>query len=56
MGQRNEGEDGRQRGQQYRPGSLYRGLDDRIERVEPLAFVVMDLPDQDQRVAHQDAR
>src|SRR5438445_4369234 len=54
--QRDEGEDGCERGQDDGPRPLNGRLDDRIERREPFLEVVADLPEQDERVAHQDAR
>lgn len=56
MRQRNEGQDGGQRRQYHRPRTLNCGFHHCPERVQPFVFVVLDLPDQDQRVAHQDAR
>ncbi|MCY1455195.1 hypothetical protein D9M71_723100 [compost metagenome] len=35
---------------------MYCGFDYRVERIQPFLRVVMDLPDQNQRIAHQDAR
>ncbi len=46
--------DRRQRGQQNRAGALHRRLHHRVERIEPRLLVMMDLANQDQRIAHQD--
>lgn len=48
--------DRRQRGQQNRAGALHRRLHHRVERIEPRLLVMMDLANQDQRIAHQDPR
>ena len=56
MGERNERQDRRQRGQQNRAGALYCRLHHRVERIEPCLFVMVDLANQDQRIAHQDPR
>ncbi|MCY1220008.1 hypothetical protein D9M72_320070 [compost metagenome] len=56
MRQRYKGQDSRQRGQDHWPGTLHRGFDNSVERRQSRALVLVYLPDQDQRVAHQDAR
>ncbi len=56
MSERNERRDRRQRGQQNRAGALHRRLHHRVERIEPRLLVMMDLANQDQRIAHQDPR
>src|ERR1051325_1950134 len=54
--QRDEGEDGRERGQDDGPRPLNRRFYDGVERSEALLQIVVDLSEEDERVAHQDAR
>src|SRR6516165_10696367 len=54
-GQGNEGQHGCKRRQNHGPCALDGGLDDGLIGIEALLLIGMDLPYQDQGVAHQDA-
>lgn len=52
MGERDERKNRRQRRQDHWSSALYGGFDNGTERVQALLFVMVDLPNQYQRVAH----
>ena len=56
MRQWDEREDGSERGQDDGPRTLNRRFYDGVERSEALLQIVVDLSEEDERVAHQDAR
>ncbi|MNN66698.1 hypothetical protein D3C81_1822890 [compost metagenome] len=56
MRQGNEGQNRSQRRQDDWARPLHSRLDDRIKCTQPFLLVLMDLPDEDQGVAHQNAR
>lgn len=56
MGQRDEGQDGCQCGQDHGSGTLHGCLDNRMEWRQSRLLVMADLSNQDQRVAHQETR
>ncbi|MNT70657.1 hypothetical protein D3C72_2090690 [compost metagenome] len=55
MRQRDERQDRGQGGEDHRAGTLHGGFHHGAEGVQSGVFVFADLPDQDERVAHQNA-
>src|SRR5687768_3986710 len=55
LGEGDECQHGSERGQNDRPGALHGRLDDGIEWRQSLLLVLADLPDQNERIAHQDS-
>jgi len=53
--ERDEGEDGSKCGQDHRACALYGRLDDGVEGIESALPLVLICPNQDQRIAHQNA-